>query len=256
MKRYQQLLDMGVFTFNDVKKTVGNKNTANSLMNEYLKKNYIARVKRNLYVALDLKSQQPVVNRFEIGSYITENSYICLHTAFEYHGTYNQVYYDVYVSSKRKFTEFEFNGYKYRCIKSKFDEGVIVPNHNENIRTTNLERTVLDAIDVLNKHISLEELFECLELITFLREEKLKKYLSIYNKNILYQKTGLILECFKDDLKLKENFFQYCQKNIGKSKRYLYDKQKEAPQIYNKKWQLVIPERTPKIAENKGDSIG
>ncbi|MEG0107282.1 MAG: hypothetical protein RR705_00310 [Lachnospiraceae bacterium] len=39
---------------------------------------------------------------------ITESAYISHHTAIEYHGMPDQVFYDVYVSSKTRFHDFEF----------------------------------------------------------------------------------------------------------------------------------------------------
>jgi predicted transcriptional regulator of viral defense system len=108
MKYYEKLLGMGIFSFADLIKLTGNKDTANSLTGKYQEKQYIIRIKRNLYTAVNLETKEAVVGKFEIGSNVTDTSYVSHHSAFEYHGVMNQVYYEVYVSSESKFKNFEF----------------------------------------------------------------------------------------------------------------------------------------------------
>jgi len=240
MKYYKKLLELGVFSFKDIINMTGNKETASSLVREYQKKEYIIRIKRNLYSAVNLETGEPIVNKFEIASNITDTSYVSHHSAFEYHGVMNQVFYEVYVGSKSKFNNFEFNDIEYICIGSRFNDGVVKVENN--VYVTDMERTVLDSIKDFEKIGGLEELLQCLDLITFLDNEKLKKYLICYNLKILYQKTGFILEHFRKDLKLPDSFFEFCQSKINKSKRYLYKKVKNLNNHYNKKWQLVVPD--------------
>ena len=56
-----------------------------------------------------METKEAVADKFEIGSNVTETAYVSHHSAFEYHGVMNQVYYEVYVSSESKFKNFEFN---------------------------------------------------------------------------------------------------------------------------------------------------
>jgi len=88
----------------------------------------------------------------------------------------------------------------------------------------------------------------CIELIPSIEESKLLSYLKSYNKQVLYQKTGYILQHFKDMLRLSEAFFIECAAHIGKSTRYLTN---DAECIYNSKWQLMVPNDLLKII-NKG----
>ena len=254
MKYYEKLLNMGIFTFADIINLTGNKDTANSLVREYQKKRYIIRIKRNLYSAINLETKETVANKFEIGSNITDTAYVSHHSAFEYYGVINQVYYEVYVSSDSKFRDFEFKdiGYVYR--KSIFNEGVIYSKNNRNIRVTDLERTVIDSVKDFEKIGGLEELLQCIDLITYLDYEKLYKYLQFYNSQIVYQKTGYILEHFKDELKIPGKFFDMCESKIGKSRRYLYKNLKNEKGIYNGKWQLIVPENLLSIIR-QGDDI-
>ncbi len=241
MKYYEKLIDMGIFTFSDLVKMTGNKDTAGSLVREYKKKGYIVSIKRDLYSAISLETKEPVASKFEIGSNITESSYISHHSAFEYHGIMNQIYYEVYVSSEREFNNFEFRGIEYIYRQSKFAKGVESSKNNKNIRITDLERTVLDSIKDFEKIGGIEELLQCLDLITYLNHHKLEEYLECYDSQIMYQKTGYILEHYKNSLKLPDDFFDICQSRIEKSKRYFCKNIMNEDYVYNDRWQLVVP---------------
>lgn len=80
------------------------------------------------------------------------------------------------------------------------------------MRVTDLERSVLDCIDAVEKVCGLEELDNCLDAIPSLDEDRLRRYLPLYDKAFLYQKTGYLLEKRQSDLKLSDNFFDFCQK--------------------------------------------
>ena len=255
MKYYKKLLELAIFSFNDLVKLIGNKETASTLVKDYQEKGYIKRIKRNLYTTINLETKEPVVNKFEIASNITDTSYISHHSAFEYHGFMNQVFYQVYVSTESQFKKFEFNGIEYIYISSNFREGVVPSNYNNKIMVTDVERTVLDAINDFEKIGGLEELFKCLELITFLNHKKLQKYLPCYNSQYMYQKAGFILELFKNSLQLPESFFDLCRNKIGKSTRYLYESVKNKNNHYNNIWQLIIPDDIEEMLYSEGDTF-
>lgn len=114
--KYQQLLDLQVFTMQDVYDKIGNINTSKKLINKMLLDKNIKKVKHNLYVVCDLQYKQPIPNQYMIASKIKEDSYICYHSAMEFHGVKNQIFYTVYVASNKRFNDFQFEGYLYSHI--------------------------------------------------------------------------------------------------------------------------------------------
>jgi predicted transcriptional regulator of viral defense system len=114
------------------------------------------------------------------------------------------VFYEIYVSSEKRFDDFEFNGITYKYVSSKISSGVIEPKNTQGIRVTTLERTVVDSIKDFEKIGGLEELLNCIESISHLNENKLIKYLDAYNLQFLYQKAGFLLEHYKDQLQLSD----------------------------------------------------
>lgn len=75
---------------------------------------------------------------------------------------------------------------QYLYCKSNISEGIETPPMNSLIRVTNIERTVIDCLNRIDRG-GLEELIHCLWMINYLDEKKLIGYLSIYNKAFLFK---------------------------------------------------------------------
>ncbi len=237
MVGYTELSKMNTFSMADVCNLVGNKKTASSLILRLSKKSLVKKIKNNLYTCVNVADGSVIATRYHIACGINETAYLSHHTAFEYAGIANQVYYEVYVSSNIKFTDFEFDGITYKYVASKFGAGVVAPKNTQGIRVTSLERTVVDSIKDFEKIGGLEELLNCISSVHYLDEKQLIAYLEAYDMQFLYQKTGFILEHYKKDLQISDEFIDYCKSKIGKSTRYLT---KDSGTYYSE-WKLVVP---------------
>ena len=239
MKYYKQFLDKECFSYSDAIKIIGNENLTKQILRDYISKGYIQKVRRGLYVAINLYDDEPVANKFLIASKITSYSYISHHSAFDYHGVVNQVSQEICVSSDTKFNNFSYNGFVYRYIPSASKLGVMTDE--QGILYTDIERTVVDMINNFENHMGFEELIKCISAIPYLNESKILKYLTIYNKNFLYQKIGFIFSHYKNKFHLSNKFFNICKQNIGKSSRYLLKNSYTNDLVFNKEWALIIP---------------
>ena len=155
-------------------------------------------VRKNMYVIIDPTTGAPIADKYELSSKVSATSYIGWHTALEFHGVAHQPFYNAYVGSQSRFKEFSFKGIDFKYCSTPFEpsetNGVIHPIGNPYVRVTDLERTVIDCCNRIERAGGVEELLHCLESVSLLNESKLKKYLCLYNKAILYQKVGFILE--------------------------------------------------------------
>jgi hypothetical protein len=95
------------------------------------------------------------------------------------------------------------------------------------------------------------KLIECFTLITYINENKLQGYLELFNKQILYQKTGFILGYFQKEMKLSDTLFEFCKSKIGKSIRYMTDKQES--NVYLCEWKLYAPKNILSFLEQGGN---
>lgn len=215
------------------------------------KKNHIAMIKPGLYAAVNPATGLPYVSKFMIASRITASSCIAYHSALEYHGLANQVYNNVYAASKENFTNFDFLDVEYERVKLSFSEGIDEVVSSVNIRVTDIERTIVDCVDDIRLAGGIEELLNALDFIKRLDETKLLRYLLLYNKKSMYQKTGYILKQYQTELNLSDDFFNECRKYVGKKCFYfLEDTLTFGKTVFSSEWNMMAP------SSLRGDYLG
>lgn len=228
---------------------IPNKETASSLLYKYKKRNIIAQIRKNVYLPTNPQDGFIDENKYEIACNSVPESYISYHSAMEFYGLQNQVFNRIYISAPKRFRSFEFDHVEYMYAPDKFQEGVVkFEGKKENIYVTDIERTMIDCVDRLDLAGGLEELIYNLELIDTVDESNILHYLSIHNKQIMYQKAGFILSFFKEQMNLSNKFFDICNAKIGKSVRYLTDKYES--KIYIPEWKLYVPQYILSLTKN------
>ena len=240
MNLYFELLKKPIFCVEDVNVFYNNIESARSAIKRMMKEKMVAKIRNNMYTCISGETGAPVANRFQIASHITPTSYVSHHTAMEYYGITDQVFYDVYVSSETAFREFTFDGYTYRYVASKILEGVEKPAFSGGIAITNIERTIVDCVKDMDKIAGIEEVVQNIESMGRMQEKRILKYLELFQNQFLYQKLGYLLSERKEQMGLSDAFFDNCKEKIGKSKRYLTRDQEGGR--YDDEWKLVVPE--------------
>lgn len=240
MSLYFKLLTKPVFSIEDVNKYYDNLNSARSAVRRLVNSGMVKKIRNNMYTCTNGEGGMSVANRFQIGSSINTGAYISHHTAMEYYGITDQVFYEVYVTSNTKFNDFEFDGYRYHHIFPSISGGITNEEYSGGIRVTDKERTILDSIKDLDKIAGIEEVAYNINAMGRLNEDKLLLYLEQYNNQFLYQKTGFFLSKDENKHGLSEGFFEKCHSKIAKSKRYLT---KDAHSgTYDAVWQVIVPD--------------
>lgn len=248
MKYYENFLKLEVFNFEEAQKVVGSKENAKVLLNSYVKKGLVKRVRRNLYCAVNLEHREAAANRYLIGSKINKSAYLTYNSAFDVHGLSHQVSSVVYVASGIKISDFEFEGVLYKYVGKRIDEGVILYRSNEKIKLTDIERTVVDSMDRTDYCGGPHELDEILQICPVLDNDKLLKYLEAYGKKVLYKKAGYFLERHQQSLGISNELLSSMEKRTGKMKKYLSEEARSRG-VLIKRWGLIVPE----TFEEKGD---
>lgn len=241
MKYYEDFLRLEVFNLKEAQKIVGSKKNAKVLLNSYIKKGLVKRVRRNLYCVVNLENRDAPANRYLIGSKINDGAYLAFHSAFEVHGLSHQVNFVVYVASNSKISDFEFEGVLYKYVGRGIDKGVIPYRFNEKIKITDLERTVIDSLDRPNYCGGLYELDEILKICPVLDGAKLLNYLKAYDKKILYKKAGYFLERYQHSLGITNDLLNLIEKKAGSTKTYLSDDTLKGEGVFINRWGLIVP---------------
>ena len=252
MKYLEEMQKKKVFNLSFAEQLTGNTLTAKSLLQSYKKAGYITSIRRNLYAALDLASKNVIANRFEIASAISDSAFVSLHSALEYHGIANQVFYTVYVTAEERFNTFTFDGITYEPNKPKIFSGIVTPYQTPLVSVSDIERTIIDCIYDIDRAGGIEELLESLQLVPTIDEEKLLAYLKEYNQIFLWQKTGYIMERFRDTFHLNDDFFTVCKDHISNRKRYFLEGGKL---VYYPQWSLYAPDDLMNVLSKGDDTL-
>jgi len=240
MKRYlERLHQLKLFHLKEAVSLTGSEDSAKALLYSYKKQGLVNQIRRDLYTVTDLATKINAANKFEIGSHINPSAYLSYHTALEYHGVAHQIFYDLYVASEQRFNEFNFDDIHYSYCISPIKSGVYSPTMDSLVKVTNLERTVIDCLDRIDRGGGLEEIIHCFSLITYLDEKKLSAYLADYNKLSLYRKVGFVLQYFSDNVKISNEFILDCQQKGGQHTIYLTSPEESS--AYFSEWKLCAP---------------
>ncbi len=190
---------------------------------------------------IDLGTRLPVCDKYEIGSHLSESSYISYHTALEFHGFAHQPFNEVFASSHTRFTPFSYSEIEYSYCRQTMPEiGVMRPIGKTSVRVTDLERTLLDCFDRIDRAGGIEELRHCMEGITLIDEKKMEKYLSAIDKSFLYKKTGFMLEQIKEQANISDAFLELCREKGNRSVKMLTND--DESDTFVNRWRLYAPQ--------------
>lgn len=229
-----------VFTLQDLQKDTGLPlQTLVAMVYRWQKQGLTLSVRKGLYCAVDLATGEAIADRYEIGSRISGTAYIAYHTALEFHGLSHQPFYQAYVISSSRFRPFVFEGISYEyCRETIGEDGVYTPSGNPKVRVTDVERTLVDCIDRLDRCGGIEELLHCMEGISLLDEKKIRKYLDAYGKSFLYQKTGFLLERIQAQSGISDDLIEYCKSKGTAAVTRLTG---EDSDTYLREWNFYVP---------------
>jgi predicted transcriptional regulator of viral defense system len=146
MDLYFELMQYPVFSMDTVKKYYDNEESGRSALKRLIRRNHVQRIRNNMYTCISGESMAPLANRFQIASSITKTACVSYHTAMEYYGVIDQVFYEVYVSSETKFNTFIYDGYTYTYVPDKISLGIEKVEFSGGVRITDKERTIVDTI--------------------------------------------------------------------------------------------------------------
>lgn len=250
MRHYQLLAAIPAFTLEDAKGVLGNKNQSSRIMNSMVKEGSVHRIRKDLYTCVNFATGDDYASRFQIASKINRDSFISFHSAFEFYGFYNQIFYDVQVCSPKRFSLFSYNDYQYKWYQTKTLTQVVTV---QGVRVVTIERAIVDSIYMLGKVMDAEELVKCLDLVHRVDENKILEMLSIYNQERLYRKVGYVLSHYEDDLHISGNFFDICKdKGVLSNKGYLVENDK-SNLTFNSTWGLYAYGNLRKLSSKGGE---
>ena len=233
-----------IFTLCELTEALKESNSlqTSKLLQRWQQQGMVVQVRRNLYCMVDLATGLPICNKFEIGSHLSESSYISYHSALELHGLAHQPFNEVFVSSLSRFNSFRYDDVDYMYCRQTANniKGVGSSKGNPFVRITDMERTLLDCFDRIDRAGGIEELLHCLEGVVMIDEEKLADYLAAFDKAFLYQKTGYLLERIKEQSHISGSLIELCREKGTKGVKWLTNN--DESDTFVNRWRLYVPQ--------------
>ena len=236
----EHLQEIEVFTCDDYNRIAFDKGYTIADLKGLVSDGLVHKLNDNLYCV-------KMAMRYLIASKLAPDSYLCYHSALEYHNMYTQVYYWIYVASNYPLKDFDLDSIHYAVVSSPFQEGVITTD--KGYRVTTVERTIVDCLKDIGKAGGVEELVEAFDTLPQYKVdfELLTRFLDLYHIRSLYSRAGYFFENYRDSLNVPDKFLEYLEWNKSKSLCYMGCMSKR---IYinglggykSKRWDLVVPD--------------
>ena len=223
-------------------------NNINKLLQYHTKVGNIINIRRNLYASiLNSTSDTPWTDPYLVAAKSSKDSVIAYHSACELNGfaytTFEEMTYLSHTQSKY----FTFQNLEFKSIrpptrilkKDKYyfliDE---IIRDNITVKTTSIERTIVDILDKPNLSGGWEEVWRSLELVPAFNPVKVIDYALLLDNRTTIAKVGYFLDTFLDDYKVSDSLLAKLSNKKPKSAHYI-DKSKKSKLI--PKWNLMLP---------------
>jgi predicted transcriptional regulator of viral defense system len=220
-----------------------NRNTRNSLLKYYLKKERIFSIRRGLY------STSRNIDPYLVASKIAPDSILAYHTALEIYGKSHSEFTHFFYLSNHRHQIVSYENYTFQYIEipgilkqkglEKFGVNKI-DYKGRDIDVTSLERTFVDILDRPELAGNWEEVWRSIEMINHLNIDQVIEYVYLMEYSSLAAKVGFFLEHYRNKLKIENYQFQKLKRMKPIQPVYLDRKIKKQSKLI-KQWNLMVP---------------
>jgi predicted transcriptional regulator of viral defense system len=259
------LEDLQVVTTEDVAEYLQvTKEHASVILHRWTLKQKAEKIRKGMYhIKASSDSKRPP-NRYIVAAKLAHDAVLCYHSALELHGVAHQVFYTVFVHSSKRFNPFTYRNVTYRHVELRapdFDVAEFTI-HGHKVKSTSLERTLLDCVHNLRFSGGWEEFYNSVN--TQLKIDLIRVFTDtfhVYNSKSTYRKIGFLIDHMQDRWSLNHDLFRQ-MKDILKTK-YLGREELKRTRLFsellNSKYELKVDEewniRYPKIEEAEEELV-
>ncbi|MBQ4254992.1 MAG: hypothetical protein II721_03215 [Bacilli bacterium] len=238
MKDYV-FLEKAIFTFEDVLSTGLNREGALSALSNLKNAKKIVRLRKGLYATINPITKAPYASIYEIGCAIHRGGVIGYLSALHFYGLGHQAVFQATVITPLRYKEEEVDGLSYRFIKGDVDNGVNSSFRMAPILVTDLERTIVDALDRPDLCGGMEEVWNSISLVEYLDEGRVLSNLKRIGHRFTYKKAGFLFQILGIH-GLSEHFFDVCKEEMSDRCDDIRDYPTE-DKAFSKMWNLIYP---------------
>jgi predicted transcriptional regulator of viral defense system len=246
-KIYTEFYPNKLFTLAEANKIIKDYQVCRNNINRLVKQRMITRIKAGIYYINPLDNKEFYPDTIHIASKLRPDAVITANSALKALNMPSLTDTTIYLNAKHP-AKMRIGRYTYRITRGQ-NFGVEKTKYRTGygefeIKTTDLERTIIECLKT--RGLRGEELINILKSKPFeINMRRMTNYLEKYNMPILYNKTGLVLEACKSQLKVEDSELDKLKKKLTKKTYYFKERgiRLTRPRYnYYKEWNIMIPE--------------
>lgn len=226
--------------------------TTDSLLTKHAAAGRLLRVRRGLYASVPVGTSVAEfrADPFLVASKLAPDATLAYHAALQFRGKAYSVWHRFTVLTRTHLRPLSFQGNEFvgvqppRSVRGRQDFGggvVTEPYAGGLVRSTTLERSLVDVLDVPELGGGWEELWRSLEMVEYFDLDAVVSYTLKLDSALTIARVGFFLEQHREALFVEEKHLKALRKRAPRQPRYL-DSTRE-PGRLAKPWNLVVPER-------------
>jgi predicted transcriptional regulator of viral defense system len=220
--------------------------TIDSTLHRWLSQGRIERVKRGLFVRADSLGRS--LDLLALAARMAPDAALSHHTALEAHGfaqsLFERLTYATWTRTRaREYAGRTFAPVQPRARIREHDGGArwiaVIDRRDLPVRTTTVERTVIDALDRLDLSGGLDEVWRSLGAVGAIDPTEFEAYLTAVGVRALNAKAGFFLDTHKERLAVPDSVLDRIAQEAPRSPVY-FDRARGGQLV--KRWSLIVPE--------------
>ena len=188
---------------------------------------------------------------FKIAAKLGEDSIVCYSSALTILGKSHSFINIIYISSIKRFRNLRYNKTEYKYV-SLPKKNISIKEINYKgiiIKTTTLERTLIDCLRTTKYSGGFEHLYKSYEGVYYFNWEKLEECLKKFHSPILNARVGLFIELYKDKWDIPNELIKKLKRKIPKNPDYFLGRENKSGKLL-KQWNIIIPDYILKLGGN------
>lgn len=209
-------------------------------------------VRRGLYAVVPdgMEAESYMVNPFLVAGKATSDAILAYHAALQFHGyAYSHFNTVTYLTTQKESKKFTFQGTEYTGVtqpkilirKEQQDFGVdTVDQLGMDIRVTCIERTLVDCFDRIDLSGGMEEVWRSLQLVPYLRMQRILDYLALLDNAVTTAKVGLFFETYREHFRIKDEELAALRSRKPLHRSYMFPGEHSGKLV--SEWNLIVPQ--------------
>ena len=225
--------------------------TSQAALSQHVAAGNLIHVRRGVYAVVPrgLQAVKASVDPYLLATKLTHDAVVAFHAALQFHGKVYSIWRRFHYLTRHRVRPFSFQDFEFVPVlapvklRSSPDLGGEVVEHSYaggKVRSTTLERALVDLLDRPSKGGGWEEIWRSLEMVEFFDLDAVTEYALRIGSALTAARVGFFLEQHREALMVEDHHLDALRERAPSQAGYL-DPAREPGRLVPG-WNLVVPE--------------